>query len=285
MEDIDAITVKKLGVIVPVSVILLVGLLESVVSIQAGTVGVVTKFGQVTGRILNPGITILMPFVEDSTVYNTKKVTYETATQEKQKDSKADYKDYPVDTNTEDGQPVDVHYTIRFSVDPTKASWVLQNIGDENALIEKVVKTESRVWARNVPRRFKADELYSGEGSQKVQNEILDRIRDKFSENGLVLDFVGIREIIFDPQYVAAIKNKQVAAVQVETEKNNAEQEKFRKERRITAAEAQAKEQELQRLTISDQLLTKLWVEKWNGVLPGTILSSGADKFLLQLPK
>lgn len=251
-------------------------------TVDSGEVGVVTKFGKVTGRVLEPGAHFITPFVEGITRYNTKKVTYETSSAEKQKNSDADYKDYTVDTNTEDGQPVDIAYTVRFSVDPTKATWVAQNIGGQDALVEKIVKTESRIWARNVPRRFSAETLYTGEGSQKVQEEISVQLKPVFTANGLILDTVGLREIVFDKNYVDAIKAKQVAAVQVETEKNKAEQAKYRKEASITEAEAQARAQELQRQTISPELLKKLWIEKWNGTLP-TYMTGDAQN-LIQLP-
>ncbi len=252
-------------------------------TIDAGEVGVVTRFGQVTGRTLSPGANFITPWLEGVLTYDTKKVTYETTIAEKQKESKADYKDYPVDTNTADGQPVDIYYTIRFSVDPTKANWVAQNIGSQEALVEKIVKTESRIWARNIPRRFNAEVLYTGEGSTDVQNEIFEQLKGTFEKNGLILDTIGVREIVFDQNYVEAIKAKQVEQVKIEVEKNKAEQEKFRKEQRITAAEASAKEQELQRTTISDQLLKKMWIEQWNGTLPTYMMGNEATN-LIQLP-
>jgi prohibitin 1 len=67
-------------------------------------------------------------------------------------------------------------------------------------------------------------------------------------------------------------------------EKNKAAQEEFRKQQRITAAEGQAREQELQRLTINDALLRKLWIEKWDGKLP-TYVGGGDTTTLLQIPK
>lgn len=263
---------------------LLLGVLLGFKTVDSGEIAVVRSFGKVTGRVLEPGAHTITPFTEDALYYNTKKVTYETSTQEKQETSDADYKDFTVDTNTEDGQPVDIAYTIRFSVDPTKVTWIAQNIGSQEALVEKIVKTESRIWARNIPRRFSAEALYTGEGSQKVQDEIFQQLEPVFVKNGLILDSVGLREIVFDDNYVQAIKDKQVAAVQVETEKNKAEQEKFRKEQRITSAEASAKEQSLQRETISDALLRKMWIEKWNGNLPQYI-TGGDSSVLLQLPK
>lgn len=253
-------------------------------AVPPGEVAVVTRFGQVTGRVLYPGANVILPLLERTISYNTKKINYETAPTEKTALSSADYRDIPVDTNTKDGQPVDISYTIRFSVDPMKATWVAQNIGPEVALVEKIVKTESRIWVRNIPRGFSAEELYTGEGSLRVQEAIFEKLKPVFETNGLMLDTMGVREIEFDKSYVEAIKAKQVELVRVEVEKNKAAQEQFRKEQRITAAEGQAREQELQRTTISDALLRKLWIEKWDGKLPQYV---GGDEVsaLLQIPK
>ena len=253
-------------------------------TIDAGEVGVVTRFGQVTGKVLSPGANFITPWVEHVITYNTKKVIYETSTAENQKGSQADYKDFPVDTNTKDGQQVNIFYTVRFAVDPTKATFVAQNLGAESALVDKIVKTESRIWVRNIPREFEAQELYTGIGVVEVQNEIQAKLRPTFEANGLILDSVGIREIKFNQDYVDAIEKKQIAAVQVETEKNIAEQAKFKKEARITEAEAAAKEQELQRTTISDELLRKMWIERWNGQLPTYVMGNEATN-LIQLPR
>ncbi len=251
-------------------------------TIGAGEVGVVTRFGRVTGRVLEPGANFIVPGIEVTSNYNTKKIIYETAERNMQQSSEADYKDYPVDTNTEDGQQVDIFYTVRFSIDPTKASWVAQNIGSETALVEKVVKTESRIWARNIPRRFTAETLYTGDGSVQVQNEIYDALKPTFEDNGLVLDSVGIREIKFTDEYIGAIEAKQIEAVKVATEKNKAEQAIHQKEARITQAEGQAQEQSLQRATLNSQVLEKIkldnqrvFIDKWNGVMPKIVGSEG----------
>lgn len=248
----------------------------TITTIDAGEVGVIQRWGKVTGRILNPGLHFKIPFVDTREILPTRKVIYETTTGDKQKGSDADFKDYPVDTNTSDGQQVDIFYTIRFSLDPTKAGWVVQNLGSMNALVERIVKTESRVWVRNVPREFTAQELYTGD-VVSVQNRIEERLQPVFEENGLFLDSIGIREIKFEPEYVQAIETKEIEKVRVETAKNKAEQAKYEKEARITQAEGQAREQELQRTTISAPLLEKMWIERWNGVLPVYMLGEDTN--------
>jgi regulator of protease activity HflC (stomatin/prohibitin superfamily) len=264
--------------------LVLILLFSAIKLVDAGTVGVVKQFGRVTGRVLDPGIHLVIPLAESVVTLPTKKVTYETSPEDKRLESQATYKDYPVDTNTQDGQPVDISYTIRFSVDPTQAGWIVQNIGTEIDLVEKIVKAESRVWARNIPRNYKAETIYTGEGSIQIQNDIFESLEESFNNNGLILDLVGIREIKFDEAYVAAIKTKQEEEVKIETESNKAQQELFRKEQRITAAEASAREQELQRATLSDQVIQKLWLDKWNGILPTTLVSDSTNT-LLQLPR
>lgn len=258
---------KKLNHLVIFFILALISFKKTFIIVNPGTVKVVTRLGYVTGRVLEPGPHFISPFIENVLTYNTKKVIYETTSYEKQQISGADYKDYPVDTNTKDGQQVDIYYTVRFSIDPTKVTWIAQNLGSEMAVVEKIVKAESRVWIRNIVREYEAEQLYTG-NIQEVQYKIESKLRHTFNKNGVILDAVGIREIKFTPQYVNAIEQKQIEAVRVETEKYRADQAKYEKERRITQAEGMAKEQELQRTTLTDQLLKKMWVEKWDGRLP-----------------
>lgn len=265
-----------------IAVIVVVVSLMGFRQVDAGEVAVVTQFGKVTGRTLEPGAHLITPLVNGTKFYNTKKVIYETTTGEKQEVSDADYKDYPVDTNTKDGQPVDIFYTVRFSVDSTQAGRITETIGSERDLVEKIVKTESRIWARTIPREFTASELYSGDGVQLVQEKIFEALDPTFRANGLVLDSIGIREIKFTDQYVQAIEAKQIEAVKVETAENIAKRAEYEKEATIKQAEAQAESQRLQSQTITSTFLEKEWIEKWDGKLPTYML--GDSNALIQLP-
>jgi prohibitin 1 len=245
---------------------------SSIRLVNAGSVQVVTSFGKVTGRVLNPGANFIIPFIEATLTYNTRKVIYEATAPEKQASSNADYKDFPVDTATKDGQQVNIYYTVRFSVDPDKVIWIPNHIGNESELVEKIVKTDSRIWARIIPREFEADQLYTG-NVQEVQIKIEEKLVPLFKENGIILDEVGIREIKFTEDYVKAIEAKQIEAVKIQTEKNKAEQAKYQKEQNITQAEGQARAQELVRQSLTTEMVQKLWIEKWNGLLP-TVMGS-----------
>lgn len=268
--------------LVAIGIVVIIFIFSTIRIVEPGSVQVVVRLGKVTGTILKPGLNFIMPIIDKTYIYNTKKVIYETTSEEKQRYSNANYKDYPVDTNTKDGQQVLIYYTIRFSVDPEKVTWVAQNIGNENDLVEKIVKADSRIWVRNIPREFEAEMLYTGNVTE-VQNIIENRLRPSFEANGLLLDSVGIREIKFTNEYVKAIESKQIEAVRIQVEKNKAEQARYQKEARIIQAEGMAKEQELLRTTITQELLTKMWIEKWDGKLPSVM--SGNNGTIMDLSK
>ncbi len=281
--DINVGAVIKAVVFGIIGLIVVINLFSSFRVVQAGEVEVVKRFGRVTGKRLDPGLHWIIPFADSTANLPTRKLIYETTSKEKQEGSQADYQDFPVDTNTSDGQQVDIYYTVRFSVDPLKASWVIQNIGSIDALVERIVKTESRIWIRNIPREFEAESLYTGDGVIDAQKRIEERLQPVFEDNGLVLDAIGIREIKFTEEYITAIENKQLEAVKVKTAENIAERATHEKEARITRAEGEAREQELQQATISDKLLQKWWMEKWDGVLPTYMM--GDSQALIQLPR
>ncbi len=267
-----------------VAFIVIIGTLMAVTIIDAGEVGVVKRLGRVTGRVLEPGFHLVTPFTDDVLTYDTKKVIYETRRDPLKRDPKGITTDFTVDTNTKDGQQVDVFFTIRFAVDPTKASWITQNIGSQEALIDKVIRPEARIWARNVPREFEAADLYSG-NVVDVQNKIADALRPVYAENGVILDSVGIRELQFEEEYISAIEAKQIEFVKVETEKNRAEQAKYQKEQIVTAAQGTAEEQRLQRDTLTPALLEKLKLDRWDGHYPTTLfIGAGGTDFIVPLP-
>ncbi|MFC1711881.1 prohibitin family protein [Patescibacteria group bacterium] len=269
--------------ITPAVVVILIFLMSilSLRIVKAGTVHVVTRFGKVTGRVLSPGGHFIVPLAEGTIMYNTKKVTYEASTDPVR--SKATYTDDPVDTTTKDGQQIELNYTARFSVDPKEAGWIANNIGTEIDVVEKIVKTDTRIHARNIAREFNAADLYTGNISD-VQKAIEEALRPIFEDNGLLLDEFGIRSIAFTAEYINAIEAKQIEKERVITEENIAKQEEFRKEARITSAEGQAEEQRLQRATLTDELLMKMWIEKWNGEVP-SVVSSDQGNLLFQIPK
>jgi regulator of protease activity HflC (stomatin/prohibitin superfamily) len=266
---------KGLVVGAAVAVVALVLLLQALVTVQAGTVGVVKRLGAVRQE-LTPGLHAIIPFIDQVVIFPTLKKNYEASDTPQASD--ADYPDIIVSALTSDGQQIKLGLTARFMIAPGKAAWILQNLGSEREYVEKVVKTEIRGSGRRVPTRFAAYELYTKK-SYEAQQALYDEIAPKFEKNGLVLDEIVIRNITFTPEYAKTLEEKQIALENITTEKNKLEQEKIRKEQRIVEAEGDAKSIEIRQaaLTKNPTIIQWEFVQKlapnvqW-GIMPDKVI-------------
>ncbi len=266
---------KGLAVWGLVGVIAVALLVQSLVTVQAGTVGVVKRLGAVRQE-LNPGLHLIVPFVDKVVIFPTLKKNYEAS--EQPQASEADYPDIIVSALTSDGQQIRIGLTARFMIAPGKAAWILQNLGSEREYVEKVVKTEIRGSGRRVPTRFAAFDLYTKK-SYEAQQALFDEIAPKFEENGLILDEIVIRNITFTPEYAKTLEEKQIALENITTEKNKLEQEKIRKEQKIVEAEGDAKSIEIRQaaLTKNPTIIQWEFVQKlapnvqW-GIMPDKVI-------------
>lgn len=209
---------------------------SSYVQVSYGTVGLVTRFGAVTGRIMQPGLNWKMPLIESVVGYRTQEIIYQTVGEA---ESRAAYDDYPTDTTTADGQQIILKYSIRFRIDPQRVNWIANNIGDERDVVEKVVKFHSRILARNIPKEYAALDLYTG-NIQAVQEQFEEQLAPLFAEKGIILESFGLRKIEFTEDYRQAVEQKQIEAERITTEQHRAEQATYQAEARVEMAKGEA---------------------------------------------
>ena len=266
---------KSLAVSALLGIIVIALIVQALVTVQAGTVGVVLRLGAVRQE-LPPGLHLIVPFIDRVVIFPTLKKTYEAS--DTPQSSEADYPDIIVSALTSDGQQIRVGLTARFMIAPGKAAWIVQNLGTEREYVEKVVKTEIRGSGRRVPTRFAAYDLYTKK-SYEAQQALFDEIGPKFEKNGLILDEIVIRNITFTPEYAKTLEEKQIALENITTEKNKLEQEKIRKEQKIVEAEGDAKSIEIRQaaLTKNPTIIQWEFVQKlapnvqW-GIMPDKVI-------------
>lgn len=280
--------VAKLIVVVLVIIVIISLVSQMFVVIEAGTVGVVKRFGAVTSE-LQPGLHVIFPLIDHVVFLPTLKMTYEAT--DKPEQSKANYPDVIISALTSDGQQIRVGITARFMIQPGKAAWVLQNLGSEEEYVEKVVKTEIRGSGRRVPTKFAAYDLYTKK-SYEAQKALYDEIAPKFKENGMILDELILRNITFTSEYARTLEEKQIALENITTEKNKLEQEKIRKEQKIVAAEGDARSIEIRQsaLTKNPTIIQWEFIQKLSpniqwGILPQDIIPVVNFQNLMDKPK
>lgn len=187
-------------------VALIIGL--SVVQVNAGEVGVIRRFGAVQAGELQPGLHVISPIADNVLTYNTKQMVYEAS--DKPDSSQANYTDYSVNTMTNDGQRIKVRFTVVFSIDPTMAGQVANTVGTESDVVEKIIKSNARSEARNVPKKFSAEDLYS-ENVYKAQAALFAALEPVYAKNGVILQEFLLRDIAFAADLAEALERKQIA--------------------------------------------------------------------------
>ena len=246
-REVKPMTGLLSGLIAFVLVFMVLALVDSYTTVQAGSVAVVKRLGRVI-TVFDPGLNWKLPFFDDTVVYRTQEIVYETS--DSPQGSRADYTDIPVDTATSDGQEITARYTVRFRIEPETATSIVNNLGTEEEVVEKLVKQNSRVWVRTLLRNFTANQLYSGD-IQEAQEAIASQLKGDLESEGLQLVFFGLRQITFSDAYIDAVENKQIEAENITTKQNLARQAEFEKQRAITAAEAEAERQRLERIGVA----------------------------------
>jgi len=250
---------------------------------------------------LQPGLRWVVPFLENVVTYPISRQTY---TMSIAPSEGAIAGDDSVVARTSDGQELFIDASVIYSIDPDKVIDV--HINWKNRYTDELVRPQSRGIIRDAASQFGVEEVVTSQ--RDVFKSSMEAIlRQKMSDNGLILvDFV-LRNITFSPEYAASVEQKQIAEQQaqqaklvVEQRKQEAEQARQtaqgqadaaviaaegRAKARLIEAEADAKALELiaAALAGNPDLITYSYVQK---LAPGiqVMLVPNDNPFLLPLP-
>ena len=233
--------------IVIVVALLIVGLIVAGLAytpVEAGTVAVVKRFGGLTGQVFEPGLHWRTPFIDQVEIIPTVVQSYETSDSPEM--SGADYRDYPVNAQTIDGQQITIKYTVLFRIPAENAVSIVQNIGRPREVVENIVKAHSRNLTRLQAQSHPAEDLYSGEGIFSYESAVRDALTQEFEKYGVTLDDFLVRKIEFNEEYIDAIEQQQIAQEAIQTAQYQADAAEYEKQRQIRLAEAGAEGIKLQ---------------------------------------
>jgi regulator of protease activity HflC (stomatin/prohibitin superfamily) len=176
---------------------------------------------------LGPGFHIIMPIVNEATIYSTRSLNY---TMVGKVGEGAVSGNDAVEARTKDGQEVFVDATVLFSIDPTKVNIV--HLKWQNRFESELVRATVRAAIREVISGYAAEDVYGAKRGD-IPTAVVARIGTQFAENGLQLNQMLIRNVTFSEVFVKAIEQKQVSQQQ-------AEQAKLEADRKRTLAKGEA---------------------------------------------
>ncbi len=237
--------VNTVAVVVGVFILLLLSMSWKI--IRQGEVGVVTRFGKTTGRIMQPGLNWKIPLAEAAVIMDTKIRRADTRAQ----------------AGTRDLQTVDTSIVLNYHIMSSDTSEIYGNIGDDNKLYEKVIYPAIQEVVKSAFSQYKAEELLTKRDEVK---EVIDtRLSERLSTYWVKVDDISLTDITFSKEFDKAIEAKQVA-----------EQMAQKAQYEVVTAKAEAEKNKVQTTALTPEILQKMWLEKWNGVLP-QVLGDGVN--------
>jgi regulator of protease activity HflC (stomatin/prohibitin superfamily) len=185
--------------------------------VDPGQVKVVKQFGEIV-RVNTEGLNWITPLIQTTETYDIRTKTYEVSGNPDT--TNADYPDWSVSAQTTDGQQISINYTVKFRVDATRIATILREFGNLNAVVENIVKADSRSWVRKLAQNYEAESLFSGEGVLLFETQVSDTLKDLYAAQNVILVEFLIRKIDFDANYVKTIEDQQIAQEQMRREQN-----------------------------------------------------------------
>ncbi len=222
------------------------------------------------------GVSLILPYVQTARMVNTRTQVFTNA---------------EVFAQSSDLQEITVHVAVNYHVDPDQAAELYQQVGlgYELTIIQPAVL---QLVKQEVGLIKAADFAVNREPlARAVEREL----EDQLGPFGVVVEFVNIEDAVFDPDFIAAVKDKVIADELADKERRLIEAEAAKKEQVILQAEAEeqkrlieargekaAIEEVASALSFSNEEYLE-WVRllRWDGVLPATLLGSDAGGLLI----
>lgn len=261
----------KLGVIGALVLLALITFFSAMRSVDTGRVGVVTQYGQVTGRELDEGLSWVAPWgINNVTEYDIKTQKVEAS----------------ASAATKDLQDVQATVVLTYNLNRGKVSEVHQQVGANFQQVE--IDPQMQEAFKAVSARYTASELITSRA--EVKEAVLKNLKDRLEEKGRYnIQDIAITDFKFSKEFNAAIEAVQIANQNVARARQELETVKVNAEKEIAAAQGAAQAQRLQQESLTPELLRKMElenqakaIEKWNGVQPTTV--AGGNGLLFNIP-
>lgn len=225
------------------------------VEVQTGTLGIVKTWGEVDGEPLQPGLHVVIPFMQSVDHWNTrvmKQVTIAPA-------------------GSKDLQNVRAAVALNFRINPATIIKTYTTVG--STIGTTIIDPAVLEIVKGVTAKYTATELITKR--EEVRDLIREGVTRRITPYGLIVDEFSITDFSFSKSFSESIEAKQVAEQSALKAERDLQRIKVEAEQKVAQAQAEAQSLRLQKQEITDDLLrlrtiemqTKA-VEKWDGKLP-----------------
>lgn len=226
------------------------------VIINPGQRGVLMKFGEVQEQVLLEGIHVVLPLVN-----TVEKLSVRVQKQEQS-----------AEASSKDLQDVFTDVALNWHIIPEKTNFVFQQIGNESAVIERIIEPAVEEVLKAVMAEYTAEEIITQR--RQVKAEVDTFLTERLTPYHLAVDDISLVHVHFSERFGEAVETKQIAEQEAKRAGFMAIKAAKEAEAKVNLAKGEAEAQGLIQTTLNNELLKKQTIEKWDGKLP---LFMGSD--------
>lgn len=258
---------------------------SSYYTIDEGNRGVILRNGKVIGTA-EPGLGFKFPIIDE-----VKTLSIRGMTRVYQK----------IEAYSKDQQPAELTVSVTYHLPAAEVQKMYTSFSTLDGFQERIIDRQVPTQVENVFGQYTA--------ISSVQNRVqfiadLNTAIKKSIPGPVIIESIQIENIDFSKAYEKSVEDRMRAEVDVETQKQNLEKEKVSADIKVTQAEAEAKSQiarakaeaegirlvgeasaeviksRANALANNAQVVELTRVEKWNGVLPTSMVPNSTIPFL-----
>lgn len=268
-----------------VALLLLSIIFGSWYTVDQGERGVKLRYGAIVG-VAEPGLNFKVPLVD---TVQTISVQNQSIVYDK------------LESYSKDQQPASVRISVSFRVPEARVEELYSQYGTIEKMVDRLISRKVPDEVKNVFGRYTA--ISAIQDRTKFGVDINEGLK-KAIVGPVMIDSVQIEEVTFSDAYEQSIEKRMMAEVEIQTKRQNLETERINAEITVTQAkaradsalaQAQAEAEAIRVRGIAEAdaikargealkqnagLVSLTQAEKWNGVLPTTMVPGGAVPFL-----
>jgi len=283
------------GIVILVALAL--ALMNSWYTIDQGDRGVLLTNGALTS-VVGPGLHFKLPILQrvDKISLRQQVIKWGCENNDKNCGNLPAMQSY-----SRDQQPADMRVTVNFHVPESEVGSVYTNYGSIESLADRVI-------ARKAPQEIKTvfgqyDAVSVIQNRAKFNKDVSDAI-SKVTDGPVMIDSVQVENINFSQAYEQAVEARMTAQVEVQKQEQNLQQEKIKADIAVTQAKGRADSVKAEAdasayktkiegeataeaikaragaLSNNPLLVDLTRAEKWNGVLPTSMIPGSTVPFM-----
>jgi prohibitin 1 len=182
-----------------------------------------------------------------------------------------------------DMQKVHATVSLNWRIPEGKMIEVYKNLGEASTIEDKVIDRAVAEILKAETAKLTAEEILTKRMELKLA--IDKAVTDRLAYFGLDVEAVNLSDFGFTAEFDKAVEAKQIAEQRAKQAHYEAQQATQSALAEIEIAKGRAESQRLMKASITQDLIQKQAIEKWNGVLPTIMLSKDGQPPFIQLGK